>query len=95
MVTTAQIHDVTFDYWIGRAATVVPQALNVVTGCVGLDSRMRLTGTPVVRAHLNLASTTLYRFEALRAWLASSPLCLRLALQQGESGIFLLEKPGR
>lgn len=95
MVTTAQVHDVVFDYRIGRSVTVVPQALNVVTGCSGLDSQLRLTGAPVARGHLDLASTTLYRFEELRNWLAGSPLRLRLAMQQGDTGVFLLEKPGR
>lgn len=93
MVTTAQAHDVAFDYRIGRSVTVVPGALNVVTGCSGLEARLRLTGAPVARAHLDLASTTLYRFEELRDWLADSPLRLRLARRSGESGVFLLEKP--
>ena len=92
-VTTARSGDVEFDYRIGRFATQVPRALNVVTRCRGLEARMRLTGQGVARAHLDLASTTLYEFESLRAWLAASPLQLRFAARNDETGVFLLEKP--
>lgn len=92
-VTTARAKEVEFDYRIGRFVTKVPGALNVVTGCSGLEAHMRLTGNAVAREHLDLASTTLYAFEALRDWLAASPLRLRFAVRNDETGVFLLEKP--
>lgn len=91
-VTTARARDVDFDYRIGRFVTKVPKALNVVTGCRGLEAPMRLTGRVVARDHLDLASTTLYEFESLRDWLAASPLRLRFAARNDETGVFLLEK---
>ncbi len=92
-VTTARAQDVAFDYRIGRFVTTVPGAINVVTGCAGLEARMRLTGEAVEREHLDLGSTTLYDFESLRTWLAASPLRLRFASRHDDTGIFLLEKP--
>ena len=92
-VTTARVGDVGFDYRIGRFVTTVPGAINVVTGCTGLAACMRLTGEVVAREHLDLGSTTLYDFESLRDWLAASPLRLRFAARDAETGVFLLEKP--
>lgn len=92
-VTTARACDVAFEYRIGRFVTTVPGALNVVTGCAGLEARMRLTGETVAREHLDLGSATVYDFESLRDWLAASPLRLRFASRHDDTGIFLLEKP--
>ena len=48
---------------------MVPDAINLVIHCAGLDSSMRLTGAPVRRDRLDLAVTTRYRLGALAAWL--------------------------
>jgi hypothetical protein len=91
-ITTATSEDVRFAQRVGRFVTTVPGAINVVIGCSGLDARMRVSGQPVCREHLDLCSTTLYDFDALSDWLAASPLQLITAARYGETGVFLLQK---
>jgi hypothetical protein len=92
-VTTASFRDVLFDYRIERRLTTVPGALNIITSCTGLETRMRLTGGIVTREQLDLGSTTIYDFEALRDWLATSPLSLLFACRDDCTGLFVLTKP--
>ncbi len=93
MVTTASCRDVKFDYRVARRVTTVPGAINIVIGCSGLEAQMRLTGELVARDHLDLASTTVYDFAALRGWLAGSELNLLFACRHEDTGVFVLEKP--
>jgi SAM-dependent methyltransferase len=92
-VTTASFRDVLFHYRIERYVTTVPGALNIVTSCKGLETRMRLTGAIVTREQLDLGSTTIYDFEALRDWLETSPLSLLFACRDDCTGLFVLAKP--
>ena len=93
-VTTASFRDVLFRYRIERDLTAVPGALNIVISCTGLETRMRLTGRIVMRERLDLGSTTIYDFEALRDWLATSPLSLLHSCRDDGTGLFVLAKPG-
>lgn len=92
-VTMASFRDVQFRYRVERHLTTVPGAINIVTSCSGLDTRMRLTGKLVTRERLDLGSTTIYDFEALRGWLASSPLSMLHACRGDDTGLFVLAKP--
>jgi len=69
VATLATADDVRIAISVDRSMTVVPDAINLVIHCTGLDSSMRLTGAPVRRDRLDLAVTTRYRLEALAAWL--------------------------
>ncbi len=91
-VTTASFRDVPFRYRIERHMTTVPGAFNIVTSCEGLETRMRLTGERVTRAKLDLGSTTVYDFAALRDWLAASSLNLLVARRDDCTGLFVLAK---
>ena len=92
-ITTAVSADVAFAQRVGSFGTTVPGGVNVVIGCAGLDARMRLTGAPVRRSHLDLCSTTLYDFDSLREWLNATPLDLITASRHGDTGVFLLQRP--
>jgi hypothetical protein len=71
VATFATAHDVEFRFDLGRALTAVPNALNVVISCTGLDTVMRLTGERVHRDRLELAVTTRYHAPDLHAWIRS------------------------
>jgi len=69
VATLATADDVRIAIAVDRSVTVVPEAINLVIHCTGLDSSMRLTGAPVRRERLDLAVTTRYRLPALTPWL--------------------------
>lgn len=72
--TTAVASDVRIGFEHSRSFTAVPNALNLVIYCTGLDATMRLTGERVRRDRLDLAVTTSYHHPDLGAWLAGSGL---------------------
>ncbi len=72
VATFATVDDVRFRFDISRALTTVPNALNVVISCEGLDTAMRLTGEPVKRERLDLAVTTRYHAPDLGAWISAA-----------------------
>ncbi len=72
VATLATADDVRIAISVDRSVTVVPDAVNLVIRCTGLDSRMRLTGAPVQRDRLDLAVTTRYRLAALAAWVENA-----------------------
>ncbi len=71
VATFASAEDVDIDFEVTRTLTVVPNAVNVVIYCTGLDTRMRLTGEPVQRDRLDLAVTTMYHYPDLVLWFGS------------------------
>lgn len=92
VATLASADDVRFDIEASRTATDVPNALNLIIHCLGLDTRMRLTGEVVRRERLDLAVTTSYRREDLRGWLASSGFTLVWDDAFGDMAFFLLRR---
>ena len=95
VATLATARDVRFRFDISRALTAVPNALNVVIACEGLDTTMRLTGAPVRRDRLDLAVTTRYHAPDLHAWIGS--LGFATVWQKDVSGValFLLRRDQR
>jgi len=71
VATMATAEDVVIDIEVSRSLTTVPNALNLVIFCSGLDSTMRLTGRPIRRDRLDLAVTTLYHPPDLLGWFPS------------------------
>lgn len=69
VATTATASDVGFGFELARSVTAVPNALNLVIHCTGLDATLRLTGERVRRERLDLAVTTSYHLPDLAAWL--------------------------
>jgi hypothetical protein len=92
LATTALWTDVGFNYEINRSVTTVPNALNVITCCKGLRTRMRLTGEPVEHERLKLGSTTLYSYSDLADWPASQGFELIWRRRSEDVGLFLLRK---
>ena len=74
VATTAVSSDVRIGFELGRSFTAVPNALNLIIYCTGLDATLRLTGERVRRERLDLAVTTSYHLPDLAAWLAGSGL---------------------
>jgi hypothetical protein len=72
VATHATASDVHFRFDVSRALTTVPNALNVVMSCEGLDTTMRLTGERVQRGRLDLAVTTRYHAPDLDAWIGAA-----------------------
>lgn len=92
VATTAVVSDVRFGYELSRRLTAVPNALNLVLHCTGLDTTLRLTGERVRRERLDLAVTTSYHLPDLAAWLAGFGLA---TIWQGTAdgmAFFLLRK---
>lgn len=92
VATQATMEDVDIRLEVNRSVTTVPNAINMVIYCEGLDTVMRLTGQPVKRDRLDLAVTTIYRYEDLANWLVQ--LGFRLVASELSSGMafFLLQR---
>jgi hypothetical protein len=71
VATLATADDVRIAIAVDRSVTVVPEAINLVIHCTGLDTSMRLTGAPVRRERLDLAVTTRYHLPGLTDWLGT------------------------
>jgi len=92
VATTAVATDVRFGFELARSFTAVPNALNLVIYCTGLDATLRLTGERVRPERLDLAVTTSYHLPGLAAWLAG---CGLATVWQGTSdgvAFFLLRR---
>lgn len=72
VATMADADHVRIEFDTTRSLTTVPDALNLLIYCTGLDTTLRLTGERVRRERLDLAVTTLYHLPSLSKWLASS-----------------------
>ena len=92
VATLASADDVDIGFEVSSSVTDVPNALNLIIHCLGLDTRMRLTGELVRRERLDLAVTTSYRLEDLRPWLAGSGLTPVWDDSDGEVAFFLLRR---
>jgi hypothetical protein len=90
--TTASARDVTFDHDVNQSITVVPGAVNIVTYCVNLHTRMRLTDEEIHRSHLPLAVTTRYDFEQLTDWFGANGLRVEWRKNAGPFGVFLVKR---
>jgi len=92
VATQATVEDVDICLDVTQSVTSVPNAINTVIYCEGLDTQMRLTGKRVKRDRLDLAMTTMYRFEDLEKWLVQ--LGFRLVASERSSGMafFLLQR---
>lgn len=89
VATTASAADVRFGFDLTRSVTAVPNALNLVISCSGLDTTLRLTGRRVRRDRLDLAVTTSYHLPDLAAWLERSGLA-SVWLQDADGIAFFL-----
>jgi hypothetical protein len=90
--TTATAADVRFAHEVNRSVTEVPGAVNIITYCSDLHTRMRLTGQPIDRAHVPLAATTRYEFDQLATWFSTVGLEVRWKKNLGPLGVFLLRR---
>lgn len=69
VATFARTDDVEIHFDVTRAQTRVPNALNILIYCTGLNTKMRLTDKLVYRDRLDLAVTALYHYPDLASWL--------------------------
>jgi hypothetical protein len=92
VATTAVASDVAIGFELARSCTAVPNALNLVIYCTGLNATLRLTGERVQRDRLDLAVTTSYHLPALAAWLARSGLATVWQGKDDGVAFFLLRK---
>jgi len=94
VATTVEPSSVSVAFDRVRGLTVVPNALNLVIYCTGLDATMRLTGERVRRDRVDLAVTTSYHLPDLAAWLQGSGFTTVWHGRAGEVGFFLLRRRG-
>lgn len=92
VATTAVTSDVDISFEVSRALTTVPNAVNLVIYCRGLDATMRLTGERVRRDRLDLAVTTSYHLQDLASWLGDSGLTMVWQGRAGDVAFFLLRR---
>ncbi len=92
VATFAGANDVEFDYELVDEVTAVPQAINIMISCRGLDTTMRMTGEPVQRDRLRLAVTTLYNSSALQSYLPSLGFEIVWHQNSDTVGLFLLRR---
>lgn len=92
VATLATADDVRIAIAVDRSVTVVPEAINLVIHCTGLDSSMRLTGAAVRRERLDLAVTTRYHLPALTEWLGAVGFDLAWGEDADDVAFLLLRK---
>lgn len=92
VATTATVDDVRFRFDVDRALTPVPNALKIVIACEGLDTTLRLSGTRVRRALLELAVTTKYHRPDLQTWITSAGFGTVWQRDLGGVALFLLKR---
>ena len=79
-------------YELARSLTTIPNALNLVIYCTGLDATLRLTGERIRRDRVDLAVTTSYHLPDLVAWIRGSGFTLVWDRSVGDVAFFLLRK---
>jgi hypothetical protein len=94
LATVATTRDVTFGHDLLRRFTVVPNSLNVILYCVGLNTVLRSSGALVQRERVDLAMTTIYVFDDLTAWLATNGFDVTWKENRGGIGLFLMRPSG-
>lgn len=92
VATNARDDSLAVAFELRRSLTTVPDAVNLVLYCTGLDAEMRLTGEPVRRDRVDLAVTTAYHLPSLASWLGRSGLDLLWQRSRGDMAFFLLRK---
>lgn len=92
VATTAQVEDVHVSFELARSLTTIPDALNLVIYCTGLDTTLRLTGEPVCRDRLDLAVTTSYHLPHLASWLGETGFDTVWHRAVGDTAFFLLRR---
>jgi hypothetical protein len=92
VATTAATDDVRISFELSHALTTVPNALNLVIYCSGLDATMRLTGERIRRDRLDLAVTTSYHLPDLASWLGKSGLTTVWQGSNGDLAFFLMRR---
>lgn len=92
VATLATASDVEIGFELARSLTSVPNALNLVIYCSGLDTRIRLTAERVVRDRLDLAVTTSYHLPDLSPWLAEAGLACVWQGTADDTAFFLLRR---
>lgn len=92
VATTAADASLAVAFEVRRSLTDVPDAVNLVLYCTGLDAEMRLTGEPVRRDRVDLAVTTAYHLPALASWLERPGLAPVWQRSRGDMAFFLLRK---
>lgn len=92
VATLASAEDVEIGYRHSRQVTEVPNALNLLIHCTGLDSRTRLGRERVRRDRLDLAVTTRYHLPDLLAWIASMGFTLAWHGATDDAALLLLRR---
>lgn len=94
VATTASSDDVEISFEVARSLTVVPNALNLVIYCKGLDTTLRLTGERVRRDRLDLAVTSTYHLPDLLRWFTTTGFDTVWYEDFHDAAFFLLRKNG-
>jgi len=92
VATMASAADVGINFDVTRSLTTVPNALNLVIYCSGLETTLRLTGEAVKRERLDVAVTTTYHFPDLIPWFASTGFSTVWFENFGDVAFFLLKR---
>lgn len=92
IATTVDTSALRVSFEVARSLTTIPNALNLVLYCTGLDATMRLTGERVRRDRLDLAVTTSYHLPDLAAWLRESGFTTVWHDHAGDVAFFLLRR---
>jgi hypothetical protein len=92
VMTRATVDEVDIELEVARTLTTVPNALNIVIFCKGLDTVMRFTERRFRRDRVDLAMTTLYRYEDLKQWLINAGFTLVRASNHAGMAFFLLRR---
>jgi hypothetical protein len=89
-VSTALAQDVKVRYEVSRRITVVPKAINIIFHCNNFEARLRGTSQVIRKDRLDLASTSMYSFEALSLWFSNRGFEVLWSKKIGIAGLFLL-----
>jgi len=92
VATVATTDDIDVSFEMARTRTTVPNAVNLVIYCSGLDTTMRLTGERIRRDRLDLAVTTAYRLPDLMSWFDGSGFTTVWQGSDGDVAFFLLRR---
>lgn len=91
-VTSADYKSVTFENVPTQQYTDVPNAVNIVVNCKGVNARFRSDNKPFKKDTVSLGLTTLYAFEDLTAWLGNKGFHVIYKKQVQGNGFVLLRK---
>lgn len=92
IATTVDTSTLRVSFEVARSLTALPNALNLVLYCTGLNATMRLTGERVRRDRLDLAVTTSYHLSDLADWLRASGFATVWHDHAGDVAFFLLRR---